>query len=508
MVKTIKLLSLCTAIGVVTYGAAVYTFNDKAEKVLANTFKKLEDKSPAQSIKDRFEIKAYKFQVNFLNADKTAQLLNVQYNPLTSNAHLNYESAIEEKIVIEEGKEFSVKFDFGQPKYLFSLKLPRNLNPYQKFSDLLVDENFHISNVNTQTGKSVYNLSISEKGLDIPEIKILFPLVVKAESDISSSRFKRDGSRLTFASDITSQVEVFMGKKIPQIMKLSSDTTLTVNTSAFVNAVLKAEKAGKMEEWTAVQKEDIANEVVAFLKDFKINCKIKDERTSVGVSDKMIHTTSMNNMEGDKVSLSYKMAGTSTSKGRLQTLTELFSDKENVNKVISQTDEQFDIKSLDVREKSATEFENILFKTVASGDDFDYSLHLNLDLQSKGDKTVIDSGKILVQAFEELQVPGEYELSVDWAAVIGENFKISIDGMLTYKDAIPHADLKATFNENSYKALINFVQNLTNAAKGTSFQKFTHDLLVDVKSFPYEASFLPEKNPKTDKQERVLKIQF
>jgi len=75
MVKTIKLLSLCTAIGVVTYGAAVYSFNDKAEKVLANTFKKLEDQSPAQSIKDRFEIKAYKFQVNFLNADKTAAII-------------------------------------------------------------------------------------------------------------------------------------------------------------------------------------------------------------------------------------------------------------------------------------------------------------------------------------------------------------------------------------------------------------------------------------------------
>lgn len=508
MTKTIKLLSLCTAIGAVTYGSAVYLFNNNVQKVLNSTFKKFDAKSPVQSIKERFEIKAYTFQVNFLNADKTKKMLNVQYNPLSSNAHLNYVSTIEEKIVIEEGKEFSVKFDLEQPKYLFSVKLPRNLMQYKKISDLLVDENFHISNMNTKTGKSTFTLNATQKGFDISEITDVFPISMKIVSDIRSSQFKRDGNTMTFGGDITYQMEVLMGKKPLQIIKGSSDSTLTINTNSFVNTISKAIQAGEMGQWTEEQKEDIANNVVVFLKDFKVDTKAKSEGTSAGQSDKIVSDITVNNMENNKFSMAYKITGTSTAKGRSEFLKEFLMDKEAVNKVLSATDAQFDIKSLEVKEKSAKELEDILFKTFVSDDELEHSSHLNLDFKSKADKTFLDSGKILVHTIESFQAPGEYELGVDIATAIGENFALSIDGILSYKDSAPHADLKITFNEVSYKTLMDFVQSLTNAAKKTSFQQSKKDMLGFMKSLPYDVFFQSEKNPKTDKDERVFKIQF
>lgn len=362
--------------------------------------------------------------------------------------------------------------------------------------------------MNTKTGKSTFTLSATQKGFDISEITDVFPISMKIVSDIRSSQFKRDGNTMTFGGDITYQMEVLMGKKPLQIIKGSSDSTLTINTNSFVNTISKAIQAGEMGQWTEEQKEDIANNVVVFLKDFKVDTKAKSEGTSAGQSDKIVSDITVNNMENNKFSMAYKITGTSTAKGRSEFLKEFLMDKEAVNKVLSATDAQFDIKSLEVKEKSAKELEDILFKTFVSDDELEHSAHLNLDFKSKADKTFLDSGKILVQTIESFQAPGEYELGVDIATAIGENFALSIDGILSYKDSAPHADLTITFNEVSYKTLMDFVQSLTNAAKKTSFQQSTKDMLGFMKSLPYDVFFQSEKNPKTDKDERVFKIQF
>ena len=508
MPKKIKLLSLCAAICVIAYGSAVYFFNDNAQRILSHTFKKFEDKGIFQSVKERFDIKAFKFQVNFLSADKSNVLLSVRYNPLTSNAHLHYVSPIDEKIMIEEGKEVSVKFDIEKPKYLMSIKLPRNLKGYQNILDLLIDDKFYISDMNTETGNSTVNLSITQTGFDMPEILDILPLSMKIESDIHSSQFKREGDKVTFGGEVAYQVEILIGRNLPQIIKGSSNSSLTLNAQALINAVSKAIKAGKIEIWAPEQKEEIANDAIAFLKDLKVNYNVQDEKTIGSSSDKIAQTIVMNNIENNKLSLSYKMTGTSTSKGRNEILRALLVDDVQVNQLLATVDEEFNTKSVTAKEKSKKQLSDLFYNTIVDGDDFNYSSHLNLAFESKGEKPFLENGKTFVQSIESYQLPGEYELGVSFASAIGKIFALSVDGMLSYKDFTPHADLRITFNQASHKELLNFLENITIAAKGTSFQKTANTYFALIQSLPYDTIFKPEKNPKTDKEENVLKIQF
>jgi hypothetical protein len=508
MSKKIKLLSLCAAIGAISYGSAVYLFNANAQRILNNTFQKIDDMGIVQSIKERVEINAFKFQVNFLSSDKGNTLLNVYYNPLTSNAHLYYVSPIEEKITIEEGKEIAVKFTLDKPKYLLSIKTPRNLNGYQNIIDLLIDENFYISDINKETCISTIDMEVTQTGFDIPEILDTLPLSIKCESDTRSAEFKRDGQKVTFGCDVAYQIAISTGKAIPRTIKGSSDSSLTLNAQALMHAVSKTVQSGKIENWTPEQKEQIANDVIQFFKDLKVKYKIKEEKTIGASSDKMMTNIEMNNIANNQLLFNYTMTGTSTSKGRNEILRASLSDDMQVNQLLSVVDEGFNTQSTTEKEKSKKELSDILYNTVVVGDDVNYSAHLNLALKSNSDKTVLENGTTLVKSIESYQVPGEYELDVSFASAIGENFALAIEGMLSYKDFAPHADLKITFNKESHKQLLNFFQRLTIAAKGTNFHKSANAYFAMIQSFPYDALFKAEKNPKTDKEDNVFQIQF
>lgn len=508
MLKKIKLLSLSAAICVIAYGSAVYLFNDNAQRILNNAFKTIEDKSIFQPVKDRFEIKAFKFEVNFLSADKSNVLLSMRYNPLTSNAHLHYVSSIEEKISIKEGKEFSFKFDIEKPTYLMSIKLPRNLRGYENILDFLIDDKFYISDMNTATGNSTVTLSASQTGFDMPEILDAFPISLKIASDVHSAEFKREGHKVTYGADHAYQVDILIGKNLPQVIKGSSNSSLTLNAQAFMDAISAAIKAGKIESWTPEQKEKIANDIILFLKDMKVKYDVKDEKTIGSSADKIVQNILMNNLDNNQVLFSYTMAGTTTSKGRNEILRAVLIDDVQVNQLLSAADEAFNTKSATEKEKAKKELSDLLYNIIVAGDAVDYSACLNLAFKSKGAKTFLENGKTFVQSIESYQFPGEYELDVSFSSTIGKIFSLSVDGMLSYKDFTPHADLKITFNKESHKELLSFLESITSAAKGTSFHKTATAYFAIVQSLPYDAIFKPEKNPKTDKEENVLKIQF
>lgn len=508
MSKKIKLLSLCSAICAMSYGSAVYLFHDNAQKILNNIVPNNDNKAFFQSIKERVNINAFKFQVNFLSADKQNILLSVHYNPLTSKAHFHYVSPIAETISIEKDKKMSIKLDMGQPGYLMSMQLPRCVKGYQNIEDLLSDDKFYLSDINTETSRRTLSLDVTQDGFDMPERLNFFPLSIKIEDDIRSLQLKREGQQVTLSGDIAYQVEYLIGNNLPQIIKGSSNASVTLNTQAFIKTALKAEKAGAIENWTNEQKEEIANDAIAFLKDLKVNNTTKEETTAKELSDKRVENIAINNLDNNQLAFSYAMTGTSTTKGRNEILRVLLSDPSQITKSLSAIDEEYNTKSQADQEKSIKELSDILYNTIVTGDDIDYLSHLNLVFKTKSEQTFLEDGKTFVQAIKSYQFPGEYELDISFALAIGERFALAMEGMLFYKEFMPHADLKVTFNEESYKTFLNLVQNITDAANQTSFQPFVNGLFVMIKSLPYETLFKQEKNSETGKEENVLKIQF